>query len=179
MRVTFLGRLCRQKAPDLLLAAIPEILRQVPEARFRIVGEGPWGPWVRQQVARAAWRDRVTFGVAHDEAEVAAELAASTVLVLPSRWEGLPYTLLEALQAGTPVIAADVGGVPDVVAGADCAVLVPPEHPGLLAAAVAGLLQAPAERARLAAAGQARVRAFDVQRMVAQTAGVYRSCLAS
>ena len=173
--VTFLGRLCRQKGPDLFLAAIPEILRQAPEARFRIVGEGPWSSWVRRQVARQTWRERVTFGVARDESEVAAELAAATVLVMPSRWEGLPYTLLEALQTGTPVVAADVGGVRDVVvAGANCAVLVPPNHPGMLAAGVYGLLRTPAERARLAAAGRERVRAFGVTRMIEETAGAYR-----
>ncbi|MEI8241806.1 MAG: glycosyltransferase [bacterium] len=172
--VIFLGRLCRQKAPDLFLAAIPEILRQVPEARFRIVGEGPWHNWVLRQVARQPWRERVTFGVAHDEAAVAAELAAAAVLVMPSRWEGLPYTLLEALQAGVPVVAADVGGVPDVVAGTDCAVLAPPSHPGMLAAGVAGLLRSPVERARKAAAGRERVKAFGLQAMISRTAAVYR-----
>ncbi len=172
--VTFLGRLCRQKAPDLFLAAIPEILRQVPAARFRIVGEGPWRKWVERQLARQAWLERVTCGVAHMEADVAAELAMATVLVLPSRWEGLPYTLLEALQAGTPVVAAGVGGVLDVAASTDCAVLVPPNHPAMLAAAVAGLLRAPVVRTRLAAAGRERVRAFGVTRMIEATAGVYR-----
>jgi glycosyltransferase involved in cell wall biosynthesis len=174
--VTFLGRLCCQKAPDLFLAAIPEILRQTPEARFRIVGDGAWRPWVRRQVARQPWRDRVTFGVARDEAEVAAELDATTVLAMPSRWEGLPYTLLEALQAGTPVVAAGVGGVLDVVADADCAVLVPPNHPGLLAAAVTGLLRSRETRERLIAAGRVRVRAFGLQRMLDQTMAVYRQC---
>ena len=177
--VTFLARLCRQKAPDLFLAAIPEILAQVPAARFRIAGEGPWRKWTEQQVARQVWRDRVTFGVAHTEAEVAQELAAATVLAMPSRWEGLPYTLLEALQAGTPVVVADVGGVRDVVADTTCAVLVPPNHPGMLAAGVAGLLRSPAERARLATAGRGRVKVFGVQRMIDETAAVYRACFAS
>ena len=182
--VMFLGRLCRQKAPDLFLAAIPAILLQAPEARFRIVGDGPWRQWVMRQVARQAWRGHVTFGVAQEGAEVAAELEATTVLVMPSRWEGMPYTLLEALQAGTPVVSAGVGGVLDVVIGpeggrrrephAECAVLVPPDHPGMLAAAVAGLLRSPAERARLAAAGRERVRAFGLQRMLDETTAVYR-----
>jgi len=172
--VTFLGRLCCQKAPDLFLAAIPEILRQTPEAR--IVGEGTWRDWAVRQVERQTWRDRVTFGVARDEAEVAAELDTTTVLAMPSRWEGLPYTLLEALQAGTPVVAAGVGGVLDVVADTNCAVLVPPNHPGLLAAAVAGLLCSRETRERLIAAGRVRVQAFGLQRMLDQTMAVYRQC---
>jgi glycosyltransferase involved in cell wall biosynthesis len=172
--VTFLGRLCRQKAPDLFLAAIPDILRQAPEARFRIVGEGTWRDWAMRQVARQAWHERVTFGVAHAEAEVAAELAAATVLVMPSRWEGLPYTLLEALHAGTPVVAAAVGGVLDVAADTDCAVLVPPNHPGSLAVAVVGLLRSRETRGRLAAAGHVRVQAFGLQCMIDRTAAVYR-----
>lgn len=173
--VTFLGRLCRQKGPDLFLATIPVICEQVPEARFRIVGEGPWRGWLQRQVARQAWRDRVTFGVAREEADVATELAVATVLVMPSRWEGLPYTLLEALQAGTPVVAASVGGVLDVAADSQaCAALVPPNEPVMLAAAVTGLLRSPAERTRLAKAGQERVKNFGLRTMIEQTAGVYR-----
>ena len=117
----------------------------------------------------------MTFGVAHAEAEVAAELAAATVLVMPSRWEGLPYTLLEALHAGAPVVVAAVGGVLDVVADTACAVLVPPNHPGSLAVAVVGLLRSRVTRARLVAAGRVRVRAFGLQRMIDQTAAVYRA----
>ena len=177
--VTFLGRLCRQKGPDLFLAAMPAICEQVPEARFRIVGEGAWLGWLQRQVARQTWRDRVTFGVAREDVDVAAELAAATVLVMPSRWEGLPYALLEALQAGTPVVAVGVGGVLDVAAGTHaCVVLVPPNEPVMLAAAVSGLLRSPAERARLVAAGQERVKAFSLRKMIEQTAEAYRDAVA-
>jgi len=188
--VLFLGRLCRQKGPDLLLAAIPEILRHVPEARFRIVGEGPWRDWAVRLAARESWGDRVSFGHARDEADVAQEFAAATLLVLPSRWEGLPYTLLEALQAGVPVVAADVGGVRDVAVGLPgeraagcggepaCALLLPPHDPAALATGVSGLLRSPDMRARLAAAGRERVQAFGLARMIGQTAVVYQTVVA-
>lgn len=172
--VGFIGRLCRQKAPDVFLAAIPAMLAQAPEARFRVIGDGPWRRRIRRHVARQSWRARVSFGTARDELDVARELAGLEVLAMPSRWEGLPYTLLEALQAGVPVVAADVGGIREVAEGGAGVRLVPSEDAPRLAAAVNGLLGAPEERARQRAAGLVRVRAFDLETMVARTAAVYR-----
>ena len=172
--VGFLGRLGRQKGADLFVAAIPGILRQVPTARFRIVGDGPWRRRLERQVARRAWRDRVAFTGAIDEAGVAAELAAINVLVLPSRWEGLSYTLLDALQAGVPVVATDVGGVADVDGDSGCIVVLPPEPDAqALAGAVAGVLGDAAAAGRRAAAGRSRAVFFSLDAMIGRTAAVY------
>jgi glycosyltransferase involved in cell wall biosynthesis len=175
--VLFLGRFCRQKGPDLLVSALPAIFTQVPDVQVRFVGGGPWEGWLRRQVGAQPWRERVSFGEAHTAEATATELAAATLLVIPSRWEGLPYTLLEALQAGTPVVATGVGGIVDVAAAAGCAVLVPPHHPELLAAAVVGVLRTPVERARLVAAGRRRVADYTLARMCQETAAVYRAAV--
>jgi glycosyltransferase involved in cell wall biosynthesis len=173
--ILFLGRFCRQKGPDLLVAALPGILAQVPQAQVRLVGAGPWERWLRRQVGRPVWRAQVTFGSAHTAAAVAAELHRAAVLVMPSRWEGLPYTLLEALQAGTPVVATAVGGIVDVAGVTGCAVLVPPHHPEFLAAAVTGVLGRPDECAKLVTAGRRCVAEYTQARMCAETAAVYRA----
>lgn len=174
--VGFVGRLCRQKGPDVFLAAIPRVLARDPETRFRVVGDGPWRGWLERQVARQAWRDCVSFASGGSEQEVACERSNLDLLAMPSRWEGMPYTLLDALAEGVPVVVADVGGIREVVAAAGeqpCARLVPPQHPASLAAAVAGLLRAPEERAALAAAGRARAAAYSRAAMLEGTAAVY------
>jgi len=172
--IGFIGRLCRQKGPDLLLTAAPAILAQFPQATIRYVGAGPWQRKLMRQMAAAPWRAQVTFAGAGTETDVARERAGFDVIVMPSRWDGLSYALLDALQAGLPIVATDVGGVRDA-AGADGALIVPPERPDLLSAAVIRLLQNPGECARLSQAGPERARAFRLETMLARTAALYHT----
>jgi len=176
--IGFIGRLCLQKGPDILLSAVPAILEHLPQASIRLVGDGPWRRRLMCQAAAAPWGTQVSFAGASDEAGVAHERAKFDLMVMPSRWEGLSYTLLDALQAGVPVVAADVGGVRDV-AGDDGVLIIPPERPDLLAAAVVRLLQTPAERARLSASGPQRAQAFRLEHMIQQTAALYRQARSS
>ena len=176
--IGFIGRLCLQKGPDILLAAVPAILERVPQASIRLVGDGPWHRRLMRLTAVAPWGTQVSFAGACDETGVARERTKFDLMVMPSRWEGLSYALLDALQAGLPVVAADVGGVGDV-AGDDGVLLIPPERPDLLAAAVIRLLQTPAECARLSAAGPQRAQAFRLEQMIQQTAVLYRQARSS
>ncbi|HEX7163827.1 MAG TPA: glycosyltransferase family 4 protein, partial [Trebonia sp.] len=94
--------------------------------------------------------------------DVADLLAAADLCVLPSRWEGSPFTGQEALRAGTPVVATRVGGIPGV-AGEGAVLLVPPGDPGALAAAVRSVLTDAALAARLRAAASKRAAALPSQ----------------
>jgi len=114
-------------------------------------------PAMRAAIAADGLGDRVAL--VGQRRDVAALLAAADLFVLPSLWEGLPLALLEAMAAGTPVVATAVGGVPRVVENGVTGRLAAPGDAAGLAAAIGELLADPAGAGRMALAGQARVRA--------------------
>ena len=160
-----IGRLTAQKGWDVLARAAPRVREHVPGAAFVVIGEGP----ERAALERLAGGS-VCFAGARDDA--AALLSAFDVLAVPSRYEGLPLAPIEAMHAGIPVVAADVPGLREVVG--EAGLLVAPEAPEALAAALERLAGDEALRTSLGV--QARARAgerFSVGRMAAETAAVY------
>jgi glycosyltransferase involved in cell wall biosynthesis len=146
------GRVSRQKAPEDLVRAARLVLDAVPDAVVVHVGAVDDEPVAAQASALAAQLglgDRLRFlGHRPDLADV---YAALDVFLLPSRWEGFGLVLVEAMAAGTPVVATQVGGVPEVVG--EAAVLEPPGRPDLMAASVVRLLRSPQEAAALVRRG--------------------------
>jgi glycosyltransferase involved in cell wall biosynthesis len=128
------GRVTRQKGQDILLAAWPRVIDHLPGAKLCLVGDGDLLPVLRSQAAIG-----VQFTVTDD---VRPWYAAADVVVLPSRWEGLSLSLLEALASGRPVVAAQVSGLADALPS-DAGELVPPEDPQALAAAILRRLKDP------------------------------------
>jgi len=107
------GRLSHEKGPDLFLAAASRIRYTCPQARFILFGEGPMADVIRRQA-----EDRQLAGVvgmAGYLPELERELPAFDLLVNPSRMEGLPNIVLEAMAAHLPVVATDVGGVREII----------------------------------------------------------------
>jgi glycosyltransferase involved in cell wall biosynthesis len=145
------GRLTAQKGLETLIEAAGRWRDRVPVPLVAIAGTGPLAGALAGR-ARAAGAD-VTFLGWRDD--VPALLAAADVFVLPSRWEGQPLILQEALRAGRPIVATDVGGVRDLT-GSDGALLVQPGDPAALTAAVLGVLDSPSVATRLAAAAASR-----------------------
>jgi glycosyltransferase involved in cell wall biosynthesis len=119
---------------------MPAIVARRP-ARLTVVGDGP-----QRRILEAKARDLpVDFaGYLSAPADVAAFLRSIDVFVMPSRWEGLPNALLEALECGANVVATDVPGMAEAAAGS--AILVPPDEPALLADAVCRSLDTPKRR---------------------------------
>jgi glycosyltransferase involved in cell wall biosynthesis len=150
----------------------------VPEATFVLAGDGPLRPRLEELARSLGLAERVLF-LGHRD-DVPALLASCDLFVLPSLYEGLPLSLLEAMASGRPAIATDVPGSNEVVHHAESGLLVPRADPLALADAIRRLLADPAAAERLARAGRARVdRDFSVERMVRGVEAVYDQLLAS
>ena len=145
------GRLAAQKGFDVLLGAAAHWLDLDPVPLLAIAGDGPLAGELRARAASLGV-DAAFLGRRDDVADL---LAAAAVFVLPSRWEGQPLILQEALRAGAAIVATRVGGIPDL-AGGDAALLVAPnDAPGLAAAVRAVLADVSlASRLRVAAANR-------------------------
>ena len=111
--IVTVARLERQKAIDVLVEAARRSIERDPSLRFVVVGDGPQRDEARGWAAEAGIADKLTF-VGHSD-EVQAYLAASDIFFLPSRWESLPISIVEAFQRGLPVVATDTAGVEELV----------------------------------------------------------------
>lgn len=171
--VGFVGRLCRQKGPDFFLTVASRLHAAYPDAQFRMVGEGPWLPWVERQIERLGLGHCLTLRTARDDVAVGAELAELDLLVMPSRWEGLPYTLLEAMAAGVPVVAMAAGGIADVVEDGVSGMLSPVGDLDGLTLRMQLLLTDTALAQRLRIGAHQRLAQFTLRGMVDATAAVY------
>ncbi|MCA1710460.1 MAG: glycosyltransferase family 4 protein [Actinobacteria bacterium] len=162
--VLAVGRLHPQKGYDVLLAALPLL----PDCTVAVAGDGPLEASLRAQAPEVQWLGR--------RDDVADLYAAADVVVLPSAWEARSLTAQEALRAGRPLVATDVGGIRELVG--DGAVLVPPDEPPALAEAVRELLDDPAYAAAVAERGRAVAATWpDEQGSADQVAAVYRELL--
>jgi glycosyltransferase involved in cell wall biosynthesis len=134
------GSLKRVKGHDVLIRAFPKVLEEHPDATLRLVGDGPKQSEYEKMTEDLGVTDCIDFAGWLTEVEVRSSLRKATLFVFPSRHEGFGIALLEAMAAGCPVVASNVGGIPEVVRGAD-AMLVPPEDSNALAEAINAVLR--------------------------------------
>ncbi len=180
--VGVVSRLDPLKGLDDFLDAAALVAGRHPETRFLIVGgpaAGVGEPYVaelRLRIEDLGLGDRVFLtGARTDVPDILPEL---TVSVLPSLTEGLSNSLLEAMAAGLPVVATDVGGNPEIVEDGVTGLLVPANDPDSLAAAVGRLVASPGLGRELGRAGRTRVAThFTPERLVERTTGLYRRLL--
>lgn len=156
--VLALGRLSREKGFDLLVDAFGRIAGEFPDWTLRIGGEGIERDALERRVEALGLASRIELpGLLN----AAAELERCGVFVLPSRFEGFPNALLEAMAHGVAVIAADAPAAPrEIVHDEVGGLLVPCEDVGALSQALRRLLSSPADRERLGQGGRQRVTAF-------------------
>ena len=165
-----------RKGIDVLLEATARLVGRGVDLAVWIAGEGPERAALERQAQRLGLAERVRFlGERRDVADL---LAAADVVVMPSRREGLGIAALEAMAAARPVIASAVGGLREAVVDGRTGILVPPDDPAALAEALARVVRDAALRARLGAAGPARIEeGFSAAQMVAAYAQLYRLVL--
>jgi len=167
------ARFSFQKDHECLLEAMKNVPRHV---QCVLAGTGPLLARLRTKVRREGLADRVFLPGESDN--VAELLARCQVFVLASRWEGLPISVLEAMRAGLPVVASDVGGVSEAVTDGETGWLVPPGNPGALAARIRQLAMDPRLRVRMGEAGRKRqAEHFTACQMTDGVAKVYRDLL--
>jgi glycogen(starch) synthase len=152
--VLYVGRLTREKSVDVLI----EAMRACPNERLTIVGDGPERAAL-EQAARALPQVSFVGWVAH--AQVEEYLSRARVVVLPSRQEGQPNVVMEAMARGIPVIATRVGGVPDLITHGESGWLTDPGDARAIALGIQRIANDEAFRQRIAANGIAAMRRYD------------------
>jgi phosphatidylinositol alpha-mannosyltransferase len=171
--VFFLGRHEPRKGLEVLLAALTEL---PPDVRLWVAGDGPETKALQFKVAgdpRVEWLGRIS------EQEKIARMRAADVFCAPSlRGESFGIVLLEAMAAGTALVASDLPGYANVARGGKDALLVPPGDAGALAAAINEVLGSSETREQLIACGAERAEHFSMQRLADVYLDVYREAIA-
>jgi glycosyltransferase involved in cell wall biosynthesis len=172
------GRLHRQKGQWILIEATREIMRVIPNVNVLLVGNGPLRKQLEKQSKSLGLDSAVHFvGARSDAIDI---IPIFDVFVLPSLWEGLPYSLLEALALGRPVVASAVDGIPEVVVHGESGLLVSPGDSRELAEAVIKLLTDKAYADTLGRKGREVVlEGYRLDRMVRETSELYLTLLST
>ncbi|MFN8582284.1 MAG: glycosyltransferase family 4 protein [Gemmatimonadaceae bacterium] len=154
------SRMVARKGQDVLIRALPAVHRVLPQARLLLVGNGPYEATLRRLAAQTPGGDRVIFAGAVPYDELPGYFRAGDVFAMPCRSrlggldiEALGAVFLQGAAVGRPVIAGDSGGAPEAVKHEETGLVVPPESPELVAAAILRLLSDPELARRYGQAG--------------------------
>jgi glycosyltransferase involved in cell wall biosynthesis len=174
-RLLCLGRLVTSKGFDLALVSFAKILDRFPNARLVVGGDGPELEKLQQQASALGLLDSVEFVGSIPPENVPHFIDAATLVLIPSRLEGFGLVALEAALIARPVVAARVGGLPEVVAHDQTGLLVEPENSNALADAVAKLLRSPDAAVQMGQAARLRAQQmFSWRRHVSAYDALYQ-----
>jgi glycosyltransferase involved in cell wall biosynthesis len=183
--IAALGRLVDKKGFNILLAAMPEVIRACPNARLVLGGDGPLKSILWRQAERLQISERVTFAGNIPWDKVPEFLANTDIFVLPSirdpqgNVDGLPTVLLEAMSSSAAIVASDIGGVSLVIDDQENGILVPPGDAAALAEALIGLVKDTENRKALGgAARQSVVERFNWHNVALQISGLLEEAVA-
>ena len=173
------GRLVHIKGYDVLIEAMKEAAREIPNLVCVIIGEGETREDLTRQIAEAGLQGRVTLPGYLPRETILSALASCDIFAMPSRYEGTPIALLEAGSLACPIIASNAGGIPELVSHEEHALLVTPEDPHALAQALIRLAKDRALAKRLGENAQICVREkFSLENQVTATMNAYQKAWA-
>ncbi|MBI3158244.1 MAG: glycosyltransferase family 4 protein [Chloroflexi bacterium] len=164
--LVFTGRVVYQKGLDLLFKALADLKRL--DWRLMVVGDGPRLADLQRMAAEFGYAERARFPGWQSRQEVREHLQRANLFVYPSRDEGMPNALLEAMAAGLPAVATRIAGNEELVLDGQTGLLVPPNDVAALQAALAGLIPDADRRRAMGAAALARVQAEYTLERVAE-----------
>ena len=166
-----------EKALEVLIEAHATVVRSFPDAHLLIVGDGPCRAGLEQR------RDELGLtGHVHllgRRSDIDSILRDVDICAMSSDWEGMPLFALETMAAAKPMVATDVGGLPEIVSPGHTGLLVPPRDPSALAEALVSLLADPDRRRQLGEAGAAELGDRTIDRVADRFAALYEQLLAS
>lgn len=157
-RVLCLGHLVEHKGFDLVVDAVAALIARFPTLRLILAGDGPALATLEQRAAEAGIGPAVEFPGLVPRTEVARLINSATIVAVPSRRESFGLVAVEAALMQRPVVAARVGGLPEVVAHEETGLLVEPENSAALAHAIASLLSNPQTAERMGVAARSRAQ---------------------
>jgi len=170
--VGYVGSMRPGKGHERIVAAMPDLLRRVPNARLVLVGGGPERPVIERRIADLGLVDRVTL--TGDVVDARPLFGALDLFVSASLAEGLPNSVLEAAAAGVPIVTTAAGGTVEIVEDGRTGLVVPVSDDTRLREALVRLADDAPLRARLGAAAREHVAAaFGIDRFVRETAEMY------
>jgi glycosyltransferase involved in cell wall biosynthesis len=156
MTLAFAGRLIAKKGADTLIAAMDLLKERYPGLQLSLAGEGDERPALEAEAGRRGLASRISFAGRLTHEAIYPFLASAALVVVPSQSEPFGLVALEAAQAGRPVVASDVDGLPEVVEHGRTGLLVPPGDATALAGAIASLFDDPGRASAMGKAGRQR-----------------------
>ena len=172
LNIVTVGRLVPWKQIDHLIEALAEI----DDAGLVIVGDGPERSRLEDLVRAAQLTDRIYFAGQRSKEETLGLMTACDLFVLNSTYEGFPHVVLEAMCAGLPVVATEVGGTPELVHDGENGLLISPNANGALSRTLRKLLSCSEERQRLATGGRETTQRFRRSPMIEATEAALQAC---
>jgi len=168
--VGFAGRMEDQKAPERLIAAARQLLPQMPNLKFLMIGDGPKRPALVHEMESAGFGPHIVWPGAVNARSL---MPAMDIFVLPSRYEGFAYVLIEALYAGLPIVSTPVGGADESVVAGRNGFITPHGDADAMASVIRQLVNDAALRMKMAEASRQHADRFTVHAMVDALEAVY------